>query len=158
MNQEERRIAMNKTVWFDMDGTIADLYGVEGWLNDLRANNTRPYDTAKVMLNMSQFARLLNHVQRNGYRIGIISWTSKGGSDLYNGQVALAKMAWLYKHLKSVQWDEIKIVPYGTNKFNVCNGGILFDDEKNNRNVWGAHAYEPNDIIKVLKQLIKEKE
>ena len=28
-----------KMICFDMDGTIADLYGVSGWLDDLRAEN-----------------------------------------------------------------------------------------------------------------------
>jgi phosphoserine phosphatase len=28
---------MNKAIYFDMDGTIADLYGVSGWLADLEA-------------------------------------------------------------------------------------------------------------------------
>ena len=27
---------MKKEICFDMDGTIADLYGVEGWLEDLK--------------------------------------------------------------------------------------------------------------------------
>ena len=31
-----------KWIWFDMDGTIADLYSVDGWLEDLLAFNTRP--------------------------------------------------------------------------------------------------------------------
>ena len=28
-------------ICFDMDGTIADLYGVEGWLDDLISENVR---------------------------------------------------------------------------------------------------------------------
>ena len=28
-----------------MDGTIADFYGVQGWLEDIRNNNPRPYRT-----------------------------------------------------------------------------------------------------------------
>ena len=30
-------------IWFDMDGTIADLYGVEDWLPKLRA-----YDPSRI--------------------------------------------------------------------------------------------------------------
>lgn len=141
------------TIWFDMDGTIANLYGVEGWLDDIRARRTRPYDEAQVMLNMSLLARLLHQVQNNGHEIGIISWTAKNGSDLYNGEVALAKMMWLRRHLPSVAWDEIKIVPYGTNKRNATNGDILFDDEEPNRTAWGEGAYTPERILEVLKGL-----
>ena len=144
-----------KGIWFDMDGTVANLYGVEGWLEDLIHERTRPYDMAKPMVNMSQMARYLHKAQRKGYKVGVISWTSKGGTDLYNGEVALAKMAWLHKHLPSVAWDSIKIVPYGTHKRNACGGGILFDDEESNRTAWGEGAYTPDKILSVLKGITK---
>lgn len=145
---------MEKTLWFDMDGTLADLYGVENWLEYLQAEDTYPYDVAMPMHNFSQLARKLNKLQSQGWKIGIISLTSKSGSDLYNGQVALAKMCWLHKHLRSVQWDEIKIVKYGTNKYMECGGGILFDDEEQNRNSWKDKAYEPSAILSVLSDLL----
>lgn len=139
------------TIWFDMDGTIADLYGVEGWLDNLINEDTRPYDIAKPLVNMAYLARLLHKAQANGYEIGIISWTSRSGSDLYNGEVALAKMIWLHKHLPSVEWDEIKIVAYGTDKRTATGGGILFDDEEHNREAWGEGAFTPDEIISILK-------
>ena len=37
---------MIKEIVFDMDGTIADLYGVENWLPKLRAYDPTPYQTA----------------------------------------------------------------------------------------------------------------
>lgn len=141
------------TIWFDMDGTLADLYAVEGWLDSLLAKDTRPYDEAPVMHNMAQLAKLLHSVQRKGYTIGIISWTAKNGSDLYNGEIALAKLAWLHKHLPSVSWDMIKIVSYGTNKHDICRGGILFDDEEGNRKAWGEGAYTPDRIMEILRSL-----
>ena len=147
---------MTKAIWFDMDGTIADLYGVEGWLADLISENTRPYEQAKVMHNMALLARLLNKAQRNGYTIGIISWTSKAGTAEYNARVATAKMKWLAEHLHSVAWDAVQIVPYGTNKYSVCGGGILFDDEQGNRDAWQDEAHEPKDIMEILKKIIKE--
>ena len=36
-----------RTIWFDLDGTLVDLYGVEGWLEDLTNHNERPYREAK---------------------------------------------------------------------------------------------------------------
>ena len=140
-------------IWFDMDGTIADLYGVRGWLPMLEASDPTPYETAKPLVNMARLARYLNRLQKMGHEIGIISWTSKGGTDIYNGQVALAKMVWLHKHLPSVAWDSIKIVKYGMNKQTACGSGILFDDEKKNRETWGAGAYKPERIFEVLKKV-----
>ena len=142
-------------IWFDMDGTIADLYGVENWLDDLQNCRTRPYDVARPMMNFSHLARLLNQVQRKGYEIGIISWTSRGGTDLYNGEVAMAKMIWLHNHLPSVNWDYIQIVAYGTDKRNATGGGILFDDEERNRENWGTGAYTPDKIIEILRGLLR---
>lgn len=80
---------------FDMDGTLANLYKVNGWLADLQAENTRPYEIAEVMLNMNSLARILNRLQKNGYEIGIISWLSKCGSDSYKEEIETAKRMWL---------------------------------------------------------------
>lgn len=139
-----------KIINFDMDGTIADLYGVDGWLDDLINGNTRPYDIAKPLLNMSALARVLNKLQRLGYKINIISWTSKSGTAEYNERVKVSKLKWLAKHLKSVKFDNVYIVPYGTPKHEISTG-ILFDDEQPNRIKWGIGAYDVNNILGVLK-------
>ena len=146
---------MTKAIYFDMDGTIADLYGVEGWLNDLESENERPYATAKPLIRMSALARVLNRLQREGYTIGIISWLIKGGSDDYNEKVAYAKQKWLKQHLASVNFDEINIVKYGTPKSTAVNiqGGILFDDEERNRTEWNGTAFDVDNIIEILKAL-----
>ena len=145
-----------KTIWWDMDGTIANLYAVENWLPKLRAEDETPYVEAKVMWNMSQLARLMNRVQKLGYKLGIISWTSKGGSELYNIAVDTAKREWLDIHLASVNFDYVYIVKYGTPKSLVMqtNNDILFDDEEQNRDAWEGEAHEPNEILSVLKELI----
>ena len=146
---------MTKAIYFDMDGTIADLYGVEGWLNDLESENERPYATAKPLIRMSALARVLNRLQKEGYTIGIISWLSKGGSDDYNEKVAYAKQKWLKQHLASVNFDEINIVKYGTPKSTAVSvqGGILSDDEEKNRTEWNGTAYNVDNIIEILKAL-----
>lgn len=143
---------MAKEIWFDMDGTIADLYGVEGWLADLINENTRPYAEAKPLINMNSLARVLNRLIKNGYSVNIISWTSKGGTEEYNAKVAEVKKAWLKKHLNSVKFENIDIVPYGTNKAENRNG-ILFDDEEGNRKGWKDEAHDVNNIIETLKAL-----
>ena len=51
---------MTKAIYFDMDGTIADFYGVDGWLDCLMNNDVKPYKVAKPLINMSTLARRLN--------------------------------------------------------------------------------------------------
>lgn len=145
-----------KYVWFDMDGTLANLYAVNDWLPKLQAHDASPYAEAKVMHNMSQLARLLNAVQKLGYKLGVISWLSKCPTAEYDEAVTEAKLEWLNVHLKSVHFDEIHIVNYGTPKseFMETTEDILFDDEEPNRNEWNGSAYEPNKIIPILKELL----
>lgn len=148
---------MEKAIYFDMDGTIADLYAVSGWLEKLQANNPTPYEQANVMVNMSHLARVLNKLQKQGYHIGIVSWLSKGSTKEYDMAVQKAKYAWLYKHLPSVSFDEIKIVKYGTPKQKVVQyaDGLLFDDEEQNRKSWKGQAYDEKKILEILKNLLK---
>ena len=121
---------MTKAIYFDMDGTIADLYGVENWLDYLVAEQTKPYREAKPL----------------------ISWLARGGSDEYGDRVAQAKEKWLAKHLGSVQFDEIKIAKYGTPKQFLADHafGILFDEEQQNRDAWVGEAYDVHNILQVL--------
>lgn len=144
---------MNTTIFFDMDGTIADLYGVENWLDYLIAADTLPYEVAKPLIRLNALARVLNRLQNQGYKIGIISWLAKNSSAEYDGKVTKAKQDWLAKHLKSVHFDEINIVAYGTPKQNFAKtaNDILFDDEERNRETWTGRAFDVNNILEVLK-------
>ncbi len=141
------------TIYFDMDGTIADLYSVPNWLPLLRAYDPFPYANAKPLVNLNSLARILNRLQRQGFRIGIISWLSKTSTASYDAKVTEAKMAWLNKHLASVKFDEINIVPYGTPKQTFANtiNDILFDDESKNRENWIGKAFDVDSIIEILK-------
>ena len=141
-----------KAIWFDMDGTIADLYGDKDWLAKLSAFNPEPYANARPLVRMQSLARVLNRLQKEGYKIGIISWLSKTTTAEYSTQVAEAKREWLAKHLASVRFDYIDIVEYGTPKQN-GRSGILFDDEEPNRKAWNGQAYDASEIIKVLRAL-----
>ena len=145
-----------KTIYFDMDGTLANFYGVENWLEYLENEDTTPYAIARPLFNFSVFARLLHKLQKNGYKIGIVSWLSKCGSTAYNTAVTSVKLAWLEKHLPSVEWDEIKIVNYGTPKSTVVNDveGYLFDDEKRNRDEWGKNSFDVKNIIEILRDFL----
>ena len=143
---------MIREINFDMDGTIADLYGCSGWLEDIIAEDTRPYEQAKPLVNMSVLARLLNKKIAEGYKVNIISWTAKNGTDEYNARVEQAKRVWLARHLKSVQFSAVKVLPYGTPKQeHGC--GVLFDDEEQNRTAWFGTAFDEKHIIEELKKI-----
>ena len=144
---------MKKAIWFDMDGTIANLYGDPDWLPKLRAYNPEPYANALPLVNMSRLARYLNKLQKQGYAICVVSWLSKEPNELYDRLVTEAKIAWLKKHLASVQFDQIDIIAYGTPK-GEGREGILFDDEERNRLEWlEGEAFPPEKIFEILKKI-----
>lgn len=144
---------MTTTIFFDMDGTIADLYGVENWLDYLIALDALPYEIAKPLIRLNALARVLNRLQKQGYKVGVISWLAKNSNTDYDEKVTKAKKEWLKKHLASVNFDEIHIVKYGTPKqtFAKTENDILFDDEEKNRNNWTGKAFDVNEIIEILK-------
>ena len=141
-------------IWFDMDGTIADLYGVENWLEMLIAHDETPYAIAKPIVNLSVLARLMNKVQRKGFEICIVSALAKDSTAEYDERVRNAKIKWLANHLKSVHFDEIRFVPYWYTKNDVNTGAdVLFDDEKRHLEKWTGTAVHASKMIETLKAI-----
>jgi len=141
-------------IWFDMDGTIADLYGVNGWLDMLIAKDATPYAIAKPLLNLNTLAKLIHKVQKNGFKVCIVSALAKNSNNDYDEKVKNAKMKWLKKHLASVHFDEIRFVPYTFVKNDVNSGNdILFDDEDRHLIAWAGKAIHASEILTTLKAL-----
>lgn len=126
---------MTKMLIFDMDGTIADLYSVENWLEMLRSENELPYQIAKPLYDMIELNDLLLRLKNEGYKIAVTSWLSKEASKSYNKKVRKAKKEWLDKY--NFPYDEIHLIKYGTPKAYVTRKKadlqILIDDNKDVR-------------------------
>ena len=147
-----------KVLVFDMDGTIADLYGVQGWLEDLRSENPRPYEMAKPMYDMDTLASVLGLLRLKGWRIAIVSWLAKESTREYDELVRKAKREWLTKY--QFPCDEIHLVKYGTTKANCTRklGGyqILVDDNETVRKGWtlGETINANENILEKLVDLL----
>ena len=149
-----------KKIYFDMDGTIADLYGVENWLPMLRAEDATQYRIAKPLVNITRFNVLCGLLRRQGYEIGVISWLSKESSKEYKKAVRAAKREWLKKYFPACG-NEIHLVQYGTPKHSIVKAkdAILFDDEYINGVSWernGGEWINPTEkrIEKVLQSMV----
>lgn len=144
-------------IYFDLDGTLADFYNVDNWLQKILENDSSPYREARPLYNFSYLAKLIHKCQKKGIEFSIISWGSKNSTENFLTAVADEKRQWLKTHLPSVNFSQIIIVPYGTPKENYKNSrfDILFDDEQANRKNWKNGAFEPQYIIPILKLLAK---
>lgn len=145
---------MKKEIWLDMDGTFVDLYGVNNWLDYIIAEDETPYKVAKPIGDMETLGSLLNTLQEQGWKIGIVTWLAKNSKEDYSSKVAATKREWLNSELESVRFDHIDIIEYGQAKQDNRNG-ILFDDEEYNRVTWNGKAYCPQEMIEVLRELVK---
>lgn len=145
-----------KTIYFDLDGTLVNLYNVPNWLQKIRSEDVTPYLDAEPLINFSLFARYVNRLQKQGVRIGVITWTSKHSTTEYHNAVASAKRKYLEKHLPSVKFDEIHILPYGEPKEQIKkDGDFLVDDEDNNLVNWGNGSINANEVMNFLKNLLE---
>ena len=139
----------------DMDGTFVDLYKVNGWLDDLKAERTRPYEEAEPMYDMDDFNAIINMLRENGHKVIIVSWGSKTATKEYNRRIRKAKVEWLNRH--GVVVDEIHVVKYGTPKSYMVKGeATLFDDEEQNRRKWlrGDTVDATQNILEILKAYV----
>lgn len=148
---------MTKMLVFDMDGTIADLYGVDGWLEDLRTEKTRPYEVAEPIYNMDELNEILQKLQKLGWQIVITTWLAMNATKEYDKAVAKVKKEWLAKY--NFPYDEIHCVKYGTTKANCtrkkADFQILIDDNKKVRDGWtlGTTVNAKYNIMDFLKAL-----
>ena len=126
-----------KSIWFDMDGTIADLYKVNNWLKRLRAEDPTPYLEARTKVDPIELANILWQLRTQGYTIGVISWLSMNSTKDYSKAVRQAKIKWLKTHVPFV-FDKIHLVKYGSPKHTVpeIRQGILVDDNDEVRFNW----------------------
>ena len=148
----------NRTIVFDMDGTIADFYGVNGWLDYLKAEDTTPYEIAKPLYDMVTLVNLLMALKADGWKVVVTTWLAKGGTKEYNDRTRKAKLEWLAKY--NFPYDEIHLVKYGTTKANCTRkiGGfqVLVDDNEKVRKGWnlGATINANYNIVKEIEILV----
>ena len=151
-----------KMVCFDMDGTIADLYAVEGWLPMLRSENPTPYRMAEPMWDMAELTEVLLAVMAIGIEIRIVTWLSKDSSEEYKDEVRLAKREWLAE--QNFPFDHFHGVQYGATKadsvrryLNEGETAILIDDNDRVREGWTlGETINPTNtnIIEALRSLL----
>ena len=138
-----------KSIWFDMDGTIADLYKVEGWLPKLRNNDWSVYSECAPRHNYQRINAAVEALIENGWQVGVITWASKGigwGKDL--DKITEVKFNWLCKFFPALADGKFACIPYGYSKADFLEEmgdaykvAYLVDDNKEVRGDWRSHSY-----------------
>jgi FMN phosphatase YigB (HAD superfamily) len=151
-----------KMICFDMDGTLADLYNVPNWLEQLRAFDPTPYREAECMWDEEELAYILNTLIDNGVEVRIITWLSKESTPEYDEAVREAKREWL--EALGIPYTHFHGVKYGATKADSIRRYLeedetawLFDDNAKVRQGWRmGEAFDPTaiDILDLLYALL----
>lgn len=152
-----------KAICFDLDGTLADLYGVPNWLDMIQDENPEPYIVAAPMWDMMRLGAVLRKLQKQGWQVRVISWLAKDSSESYKKAVRASKRGWLARY--NFPLDGVHLVEYGTTKANCVRRYldgkpmILIDDNEKVRHGWSlGDAINPQevDIIQYLEKLVED--
>ena len=146
-----------QAIYFDLDGTIADLYNYDNWLGLLREENTEPYENCNCLVDFVELREVLNDFIARGVTIGVISWGAMGGSREYCRRTRKAKKDWCDRYFPNV-FSEFHVVKYDTPKHYVrkIKDSILVDDNAEVRQAWKGETIDATqDIVELLRELLK---
>lgn len=140
------------SIWFDMDGTIAELYKVKDWLPALRSNDWSVYDRCLPRAHFERINAAIEALVENGWQVGVITWASKGidwgKADL--NVITETKFEWLCRFFPALADGKFACIPYGYDKaqfmhemhnnYNPYEISYLVDDNKEVRAAWRKHG------------------
>ena len=150
-----------KTIAFDMDGTIADLYGERGWLESLRNEDSSIFAKCDPLVDIELFKATCHKLQNKGWTIGIITWLPKFASEVFEHECEETKKYWLKKH--GLDFFQFMVCQkYGTDKKTGlpfrADYNLLVDDNREVRAEWEINErYETlteKDIVQELEKLL----
>lgn len=127
-----------KKLYFDLDGTLADLYSEVNWLERLRSMEEGLFKTLKPLYDLEELNTMIGRLALDGWTIGVITWLPMGATPEYEEQVRREKQEWIESNLCAI--DEIHYQSYGTPKHSVVTNRrtsvVLVDDNAEVREQW----------------------
>lgn len=150
-----------KKIYFDMDGTVADLYGEKNWLDNLRNEREGSFINLRPLVDMNELAMVCHQLMNLGYSFGVITWLPMGASYEFERVCEEEKRAWVEEFMPWV--SEFYTQSYGVPKQYAPSKRaaemILVDDNAEVRAMWNTEVQRSSidatqDIIKELKKLL----
>lgn len=156
-----KKINNELNIYFDMDGTIADLYGSEGWLEKIQAS-APVFRSLMPLVDMLALQKVMGLLRQDDVNFGIISWLPMDASEEYAWKCAVEKSEWLLENFGTDAFNECYLVPYDTPKHEVLNrkltkNDVLIDDNWDVLLQWikaGGRAIHNSQILNYLVKLL----
>jgi len=133
---------MKKRVYLDMDGTIANLYESENWLQRLRNEDKTIFLECAPMTTEKNLFKIFPQEQ---FEIIILTMTPMNCTKEYHEQVIEQKNQWLTKYFPNIEKKIFKKYGHNKNLKNSANA-ILVDDNETIRNNFKGLALNPANL------------
>lgn len=138
---------MSKKIYFDLDGTLYNLYSIKNWLEKLQDEKENVFLEGCFLVNYSEFMECINYLVDCGYSFGVITWLPMQASPEYEEICRKEKIKWINEYLPFV--TEINISSYGIPKQNCIQKRaktmILIDDNIEVCKMWNT-PFQRNSI------------
>ena len=108
---------MSTKIYFDLDGTLFDLYNKKNWFEDLTNERNGVFEGDFLEeIDTDNFYEIIDILLSMGVTFGVITWLPMQASPEYEEVCREEKMRWVRKNLPFV--SEFNCVSYGTPKQN----------------------------------------
>lgn len=104
------------SIWFDLDGTLYELYKIPNWLERLEEKDWNVFVDGKPRKHHERIREAVRALQAKGWKVGCITWGSKGITEEEELQkIAEKKKEFLAKYFPELL-ENFYCLPYGTSK------------------------------------------
>ena len=135
------------TIWFDMDGTIYELYRIPNWLERVREMDASVFSDGFPRNEYERIDIAVEALIEQGWQVGVITWAPKGATMEEVNEVGEVKFDWLCRYFPALSNGHFACIPYGESKAQFLEEmgdgyevNYLVDDNKEVRHEWRSHG------------------
>lgn len=130
---------MSVKIYFDLDGTLFDLYGKKDWLTYLEDEIPGAFKGDFLpSIDVNRLYDIMKSLAINGVQFEVITWLPRGASPEYSEICKIEKIEWVKQYVPFV--TDIHCIPYGTPKQYAiqkrAKSNILIDDNYEICKMW----------------------
>lgn len=157
---------MSTTIYFDMDGTVYNLYGLNEWLEKIQEEKKNVFSADLPLFAPSIFYDTVTKLLHLGVKFGVITWLPMGATPEYEEICRREKNEWCKKYLPFI--SSFVAQTYGTPKQQAitkhAKTEILIDDNKEVCEIWNTEKQRKSinisgnydDVTKALRQILND--
>lgn len=149
---------MKARIYFDFDGTVADLYGMSDWKEKLDNEERGLFISCPPLVDMELLNALCEALKPYHYEFIGLTWLPKNASRSYEHDCEQEKIEWASKHFTAL--DKVKCLSYGVAKAHGAKKGkaYLIDDNAEVLAQWETPiertAVHADNMIEFLLELL----